>query len=262
MLPNAVLPRLKEREVPVTTFDYLSVVGSLIHFANCMRPDISYAVGMLARHGLCPGKAHVRAAKRAVMYLYNHRELGITYRRPSVPGEKNMPRIHEGAKHPLDNGLNRLQTFADSDYAGDETKKSTYGTVVMMNGGPIAWSSTMGKTIATSTCEAEIHAAVIAVKDAIHIKKMLQDLELYPDNRPLEIAEDNSAAIAQANSGIKYIRNAKHYEIRLRFLQQKVVDKEIEFKYCPTDHQIADFFTKPLDESKFLWFRQSLMCKR
>ena len=205
-LPNAVLPRLKEREVPFTTFDYLSVVGSLIHFANCMRPDISFAVGALARHGLCPGKAHVRAAKRAVMYLYNSRRLGISYRRPGNADEKNVPVIHEGSKHPLDNGLNRLKTFADSDYAGDETNKSTYGTVAMMNGEPIAWSSTMEKTIATSTCEAEIHAAVIAVKDAICIKKMLHDLELYPDNRPLEIAEDNSAAIAQANSGIKYIR--------------------------------------------------------
>ena len=160
----------------------------------------------------------------------------------------------------LSNGLNRLQTFADSDYAGDETKKSTYGTVIMMNGGPIAWSSIMGKTIATSTCGAEIHAAVIAVTDSIHIKKMLQDLKLYPDDRPLEFSEENSAAIAQANSGIKYIRNAKHYEIRLRFLQQKVVDKEVEYRYCPTDHQIADFFTKPLDEFKFLWFRRSLMC--
>jgi len=129
----------------------------------------------------------------------------------------------------------------------------------MMNGGPIAWSSTLGKTIATSTSEAEIHAAVIAVKDAIHIKQMLIDLELYPKNRPLEIAEDNSAAIAQANSGIKYIRNAKHYEIRLRFLQQKVVDKEVEFRYCPTDHQIADLFTKPLDKQKFQWFRSSLL---
>ena len=66
MLPNAVLPRLKEREVPVATFDYLSVVG------------------MLALHGLCPGKAHVRVAKRAIMYLYNYRELGITYRRSSL----------------------------------------------------------------------------------------------------------------------------------------------------------------------------------
>ena len=108
----------------------------------------------------------------------------------------------------------------------------------------------MGKTIATSTCGAEIQAAVIAVKDAIHIKQMLIDLELYPQNRPLEIAEDSSAAIAQANSGIKYIRNPKHYEVRLRFLQQKVVDEEVEFRYCTTNHQIANLFTKPLDTSK------------
>ena len=73
------------------------------------------------------------------------------------------------------------------------------------------------------------------------------------------IAEDNSAAIAQANSGIEYIRNAKHYEIRLRFLKQKVVDKDVEFKYCPTDHQIADFFTKPLDAAMFTEFRENLL---
>ena len=259
MLSTAVLPRLKEREVLVATFDYLSVVGSLIHFANCMRPDIALAVGILARHGMAPGRAHVRAAKRVVMYLYNARKLGITYRRPERPGERNVPVMHESARHPLDNGSNLLQTFADSDYAGDETKRSTSGIVILMNGGPIAWSSTMGKTVATSTCEAEIHAAVVAVKDAIHIKQMLKDLKLYPDDRPLAIAEDNSAAIAQANSGIKHVRNAKHYEIRLRFLQQKVVDKEVEFRYCPTEHQIADFFTKPLDETKFLGFRKSLM---
>ena len=92
------------------------------------------------------------------MYLYNARKLGITYRRPDGSGRRHVPVIYEGAKHPLDNGLNRLQTFADSDYAGDETRKSTYGTVILMNGGPIAWSSTMGKTIAMSTCEAEIVA--------------------------------------------------------------------------------------------------------
>ena len=106
---------------------------------------------------------------------------------------------------------------------------------------------------------AEIRAAVMAVKDTGHIKRLLEDLELIQDDHPLEIAEDNVAFIAQANSGIKHVRNAKHYEVRLRFLQQKVVDKEVEFKYCPTNHQIADVFTKPLDESKFLWFRRQMM---
>ena len=103
----------------------MSVVGSAIHFTNCKRPDIAFAVSALSRHYLAPGQAHLRAARRVVMYLYNTRHLGIIYRRPDESGARNMPVIHEGTKHPLDNGLNRLQVFADSEYAGDETRRST-----------------------------------------------------------------------------------------------------------------------------------------
>lgn len=78
---------------------------------------------------------------------------------------------------------------------------------------------------------------------------------------PINVMEDNSACIAQAESGIHHVRNAKHYEVKLRFLQESVVNKAIEFEYCPTDKQLADFFTKPLDEEKFLGFRSKLMCE-
>ena len=132
------------------------------------------------------------------------------------------------------------------------------GSVVMLNGGPICWTSVLGKTVATSTCEAEVNAAVSAVKDAIHIKRMLIDLKLI-DDIPLKIMEDNSACIAQAEAGLRHVRNAKHYEVKLRFLQQHVVDKSIEFVYCPTDNQIADFLTKPLEERKFVYFRDLIM---
>ena len=77
--------------------------------------------------------------------------------------------------------------------------------------------------------------------------------------QPLQIAEDNSACIAQANSGLKHVRNAKRYEVMLRFLQQLVVDKDVEFVYCPTDLHLADIFTKPLDEAKFVDFRDQLV---
>jgi len=99
----------------------------------------------------------VNAAKRVLLYLYNTRALGITYTR-SLAGKG--PRFFEAAKHPLDNGLNLLQTFADSDYAMDISRRSTMGYVLMMCGGPVAWSSVLGKTVATSTCEAEVNAAV------------------------------------------------------------------------------------------------------
>jgi hypothetical protein len=252
------LQKQKERTVSKETFDYLSVVGSLLHIANCVRCDIAHAVGVLARHAMFPGQSHVRAAKRVLMYLYNTRNLGIIYRRDS--GARNVPRMYEGARHPLDNGRNQLQTFADSDYAADDTRRSTMGIIVFLNGGPISWTSTLGKTVATSTCEAEVNAACIAAKDALHIQRMLFDLALAPADRPVIIEEDNAACIAQATSGLRHVRAAKHYEVRLRFLQQMVVDKHVSFNYCPTGSQIADFMTKPLESVLFTRFRDATLC--
>ena len=90
----------------------------------------------MARHANAPGPQHVNAAKRVLLYLYNTRTIGITYKK-SLAGQE--PKFFEGAKHPLDNGSNMLQTFADSDYAMDISRRSTMGYVLMMCGGPIAW---------------------------------------------------------------------------------------------------------------------------
>jgi hypothetical protein len=167
--------------------------------------------------------------------------------------------MFEGACHPLNNGTNLLQTFADSDYAADDTRRSTMGIIVFLNGGPISWTSTLGKTVATSTCEAEVNAACVAAKDALHIQRLLFDLALAPADRAIVIEEDNAACIAQASSGLRHVRAAKHYEVRLRFLQQMVVDKHVAFHYCPTDCQFADFMTKPLESTVFARFRDNAL---
>jgi hypothetical protein len=248
----------KERTVSVEEFDYLSVVGSLLHIANCVRCDIALAVGVLSRHAATPGNSHVRAAKRVVMYLYNTRHLGITYRR-SVDAKIATPIMYERAKHPLDDGSNLLQTFTDSDYAADESRRSTMGMVCMLNGGPIAWFSTLGKTVATSTCEAEVNAACSAAKEAVHLSRLLFDIGATPELKPIAIAEDNAACIAQANAGLRSVRKAKHYEVKLRFLQQLVVDECVEFKYCPTREMLADLFTKPLEAERFVYLRDQIL---
>ena len=46
--------------------------------------------------------------------------------------------MFEGARRHVDTGSNRLQTFVDSDYAAIETRRSTLGGMVMLNGGPIS----------------------------------------------------------------------------------------------------------------------------
>ena len=50
------------------------------------------------------------------------------------------------------------------------------GSVIMMNGGPVSWSSALGKSVAMSTCETEVNEEVVAAKDALHIRQMLMDL--------------------------------------------------------------------------------------
>ena len=160
----------------------------------------------------------------------------------------------------MDDGLNRLQVFADADYAADYTRRSTYGYVFMLNNGPVAWGSNLGKTVATSTCEAEVSAAVHACREAVHFRRMLIELGLHKEDQPLQVAEDNSACIAQAQvSSLRHVRAAKHYEVRLRFLQQLVIDKEVEFVYCPTNLQLADQFTKPQDEKTFVLMRDAML---
>ena len=65
--------------------------------------------------------------------------------------------------------------------------------------------------------------------------------------------------IAQANSGLRHVRKAKHYEVKLRFLQQLVVDEDVEFRYCPTKEMLADLFTKPLEAETFIYLRDKIM---
>ena len=51
---------------------------------------------------------------------------------------------------------------------------------------------------------------------------------------------------------------AKHYEVKLAFLQQLVVDNKVQFAYCPADVQYADLFTKGLEVGKFEFFRDAI----
>ena len=116
------LSRETDNLVPKDQFDYLSVIGSLLHITNCVRPDVAASVGVLSRFSNSPGAMHVRACKKVVMYLYNTRRYGITYRRADE--HKSVPLMYAGSQHPLSNGTSLLQVFTDSDYAGDETRRS------------------------------------------------------------------------------------------------------------------------------------------
>jgi len=64
--PGNHLMKTAEDEEAIDQPLYQSVVGSLMYLATCTRPDIAYAVGMLARFTSKPNRSHWVAAKRVL----------------------------------------------------------------------------------------------------------------------------------------------------------------------------------------------------
>jgi hypothetical protein len=93
--------------VPNDQLDYLSAIGSLLHITYCISPYVAASVGVNYTFFYSPGAMHVRACKRVVIYLYNTRRYGITYRRADELN--SVPLMYAGAQHSLSNRTNLLQ---------------------------------------------------------------------------------------------------------------------------------------------------------
>jgi hypothetical protein len=61
---------------------------------------------------------------------------------------------------------------------------------------------------------------------------------------------DNTSAIAMTSNPVDHSRT-KHIDIRYHFIREHVESGTVELFFVPTEQQIADIFTKPLDESTF-----------
>jgi hypothetical protein len=52
----------------------------------------------------------------------------------------------------------------------------------------------------------------------------------------------------------------KHFELRLKVLQEMIQNNEFATVYTPTDTMLADVFTKPMTCKKYMTYMDALMC--
>ena len=74
---------------------------------------------------------------------------------------------------------------------------------------------------------------------------------------PTERFCHNKSTIALTKNPIMH-RRTKHIDIRFNFIRGLVEDNTITLKFCSTDQQLADIFTKPLSTQKFSYLRMRL----
>jgi hypothetical protein len=68
---------------------------------------------------------------------------------------------------------------------------------------------------------------------------------------------DNESAIRMADNPIEHNRT-KHIDIRYHFLRDHQQKRDIKIAYVCTHNQLADIFTKTLDEKTFSKLRNEL----
>jgi hypothetical protein len=213
---------------------YQSMIGSLLYLC-ASRPDIMLSVCMCARFQSDPRECHLVAVKRILRYLVATPCFGIWYPKGST----------------FD-----LIGYSNYDYAGCKVdRKSTSGTCQFLGRSLVSWSSKKQTSVSLSTAEAEYVAVGQCCAQLLWMRQTLWDFGYNLSK--VSFLCDNESAIRMADNPVEHNRT-KHIDIRHHFLRDHQQKGDIEVFYVSTENQLADIFTKPLDEKTFCWLRSEL----
>jgi hypothetical protein len=219
---------------------YQQLVGELVWLCIRTRPDIRFAVSLIARFVSCATQAHLNLAKQRILrYLRGTITDGLVF----LAGE----------------GAWLLSGSGDSDLAGDlATQRSTLGHYLKLgqHGAAITHCG-LERKLCTATGQAETYAMVSLVKDAIWLRALLYELH-FPMHEPTLLATDNDGVFLQSTKAVNHT-TAKHYRISQAFIRSKVFELIVKVIGVNTNDNGADIFTKALARAPFLRHKSTIM---
>ncbi|CAM8954199.1 unnamed protein product [Rhodiola kirilowii] len=213
---------------------YISMIGSLLYLI-ASRPDIAHAVGVCARYQANSKESHLMNVKRIIRYICGTTDYGLWYTKDTN---------------------SCLVGYCDADWAGNaEDRKITSGGCFFQGNNQVSWFSKKQNNISLSTAEAEYIAAGSCCTQMLWMKQMLEEYGVKQDTMTLYC--DNMSAISISKNPVQHSRT-KHIDIRHHFIRELVEKKTITLTHVSTEKQLADIFTKALDNLQFETLRSSL----
>jgi hypothetical protein len=119
----------------------------------------------------------------------------------------------------------------------------------------VSWASKKQNLVALSTAEVEYIVTGHCCAQLLWMRQTLRDYGCKSSRVPLLC--DNESAIRMADNPVEHSRT-KHIDIRYHFLREHQQRGDIEIAYVSTKEQLANIFTKPLDEKTFNKLRNEL----
>ncbi|KAI3702504.1 hypothetical protein L6452_28242 [Arctium lappa] len=103
--------------------------------------------------------------------------------------------------------------------------------------------------------EAEYVAAASCCSQVLWMRTQLRDYDFHFNKIPIYC--DSNSAIAITANPVQHTKT-KHIDVRYYFIKDNVEKGTIELFFVKTEYQLADLFTKPLDEKRFTFLVSKL----
>ena len=151
-----------------------------------------------------------------------------------------------------------IKWWVNASYVVHPNSCSHTGGTMTLGKGSIYSSSIKQKITAKSLTEAELIALNDVAGQIIWTQSFLQD-QGY-NTGPSEVHQDNKSTILLAENRIlSSSKRTKHINVRYYFIKDRINREEISIIYCPTSNLVAGYYTKPLQGSQYVKFRDMVM---
>ena len=216
---------------------YHHLTAKLLYLAKRTRPDLLTAVSFLSTRVLAPDQDDWKKLGRCLRYLKNNPYLPLTLEA---------------------DGTGMVRWWVDAAYGVHHDMRSHTGATMSMGKG-CAYSMSRRQRINTrSSTEAEL----VGVNDAMNLilwTRLFLQGQGYEVSDNIVYQDNQSAMLLENNGKMSSSKRTLHLEIRYFFVTDNIGKKHLRIEYCPTDDMIADFFTKPLQGTKFRRFRALIL---
>ena len=219
-------------EAQTKDIPYPRVVGIVNYIMAKVKPELAVLASMLAGHINKYSVTKFKHAMRVLAYAYNTRHRGILY-----------------SQFTTFYGTNIVYTYADADLGADESGRSRYGGVIMLNGAAIAWRSTL-RLVHMDTCSAELCTAAEMAMKAKGVNLGLEELSIGPTEGTIQFCDNRSSiTVVMSDEGIR--GKTRSYKLSTCKLRELVLTGDVVMVYIMTCRQVADLFTKILGPQQF-----------
>ena len=217
-----------------------------MYLANSTRPDIAFAVNLLARHSAQPTQRHWTGVKNIFRYLNSTKDLGLFFK-------KNLD--------------SNMIGYTYAGYLSDpHNGKSQIGFVFLHGGTAISWKSSKQTLTKTSTNHSKIIALYEASRECVWLRRVINHIQqscgIGSIESPTIIYEDNSACVTQMQTGYIKSNITKHIAPKLFYPHELQESGEINILQIKSCDNLADLFTKSLPTSMFQKFVHDIGMRR